>query len=149
MVLPKLKRRLNEKNTLNDHDSIHGHRNLNDTERSAIARHRNFNAPKICKITVANQNSPKTRPKCAKNGVEMQRSSDSKDIHTWSTVGVSIAKLFLASAWLGAKLPDVTSSRNWLRRVHCIKLWFSWAAMSFLYSFYACATDRERQKNRC
>ena len=32
--------------------SIHGHRNLNYTERSAIARHRNFNAPKICKITV-------------------------------------------------------------------------------------------------
>ena len=53
MVLPKLKRHLNAKNTLSDHDSIHGHRNLNDTERSAIARHRNFNAPKICKITLS------------------------------------------------------------------------------------------------
>ena len=52
MVLPKLKRHLNAENTLSDHDSIHWHRNLNDTERSAIARHRNFNAPKICKITV-------------------------------------------------------------------------------------------------
>ena len=52
MVLKKLKRHLNAKNTLSDHDSIHGHRNLNYTERSAIARHRNFNAPKICKITV-------------------------------------------------------------------------------------------------
>ena len=54
MVLPKLKRHLNAKDTLSDHDSIHGHRNLNDTERSAIARHRSFNAPKICKITVLN-----------------------------------------------------------------------------------------------
>ena len=26
--------------------------NLNETERSAIDRYRNFNAPKICKITV-------------------------------------------------------------------------------------------------
>ena len=42
-----------EKNTLSDNDSIHGYRNLNYTERSAIARHRNFNAPKICKITVS------------------------------------------------------------------------------------------------
>ena len=49
MVLPKLKRHLNAKNTLSDHDSVHEHRN---SERSAIARHRNFNAPKICKITV-------------------------------------------------------------------------------------------------
>ena len=40
------------KNTLSDHDSIHGHRNLNETERSAIARYRYFNVPKICKITV-------------------------------------------------------------------------------------------------
>ena len=39
-------------NTLSDHDSIHRHRNLNCTERSVIARHQNFNAPKICKITV-------------------------------------------------------------------------------------------------
>ena len=52
MVLPKLKRHLNVKNTLSDHDNIHGHRNLNYTKRSAIARYRNFNAPKICKITV-------------------------------------------------------------------------------------------------
>ena len=52
MVLPNLKRHLKEKNTLSDHDSIHGHRNLNETERSVIARYRNFNAPKICKITV-------------------------------------------------------------------------------------------------
>ena len=51
MALPKLKRHLNAKNTLSDR-SIHGHRKLNYTERSAIARHRNFNAPKICKITV-------------------------------------------------------------------------------------------------
>ena len=41
-----------KKNTLSDHDSIHGHRKLNETERSAIARYRNFNVPKICKITV-------------------------------------------------------------------------------------------------
>ena len=52
MVTPKLKRHLNAKNTLSDHDSIHGHQNLNETKRSAIARYRNFNAPKICKITV-------------------------------------------------------------------------------------------------
>ena len=39
-------------NTLMDHDSIHRHRNLNYTKRSAIARHRNFNTPKICKTTV-------------------------------------------------------------------------------------------------
>ena len=39
-------------NTLSDHDRIHRHRNLNYTERSVIARRRNFNAPKICKITV-------------------------------------------------------------------------------------------------
>ena len=29
-------------NTLSDHNSIHGHRNLNYTKRSAIARHRKF-----------------------------------------------------------------------------------------------------------
>ena len=43
---------LNVKNTWSDHDSIHAHRNLNYTDCFAIARHRNFNAPKICKITV-------------------------------------------------------------------------------------------------
>ena len=53
MVLPKIKRHLNAKNTLSDHGSIHGHRNLNYTEPSAITRHWNFNAPKICKNTVA------------------------------------------------------------------------------------------------
>ena len=55
MVLPKLKRHLNAKKTKSGHDIVHGHRNLNYTERvrSAIARHRNFNAPKFCKITVA------------------------------------------------------------------------------------------------
>ena len=52
MVLPKSKRHLNAKNILNDHDSIHGHRNLIKTERSVIACYRNFNPPKICKITV-------------------------------------------------------------------------------------------------
>ena len=40
------------KKTLRDNDSIHKHQNLNENERSMIARHRNFNAPKICKITV-------------------------------------------------------------------------------------------------
>ena len=48
----KKKRHLNEKNTLSDCGSIHGHRNLNKTERSVIAQYWNFNAPKICKITV-------------------------------------------------------------------------------------------------
>ena len=43
---------LNAKNTFSDHDSIHGHRNLN-YERSVIARHRNFNSPKMCKITAS------------------------------------------------------------------------------------------------
>ena len=52
MALPKLKRHLNEKNSLSNRGSIHGHQNLNETECSAITRHRNFNAPKICKITV-------------------------------------------------------------------------------------------------
>ena len=56
MISPKLKKYLNEKNTLSDHDIIHGHRNLNETKRSAIARYRNFNAPKICKIAVKRQN---------------------------------------------------------------------------------------------
>ena len=42
----------NEKNALSDNDSIHRHRNLNDTERSVIAHHQNFNTPKICKFTV-------------------------------------------------------------------------------------------------
>ena len=55
MVLPKLKRHLNAKNTLNAHDSIRIHRNLIETERSVIACYRNFNAPKICKITVFNK----------------------------------------------------------------------------------------------
>ena len=53
MISLKLKRHLNEKNTLSDHNGIHRHRNLNETERSAIARYRNFNVPKICKITVS------------------------------------------------------------------------------------------------
>ena len=48
----KLKRHLSAKDALSDHDSIHGHRNLNDTECRVIARYRNFNAPKTCKITV-------------------------------------------------------------------------------------------------
>ena len=39
-------------NTLSDYGSVAGHRNLNETEHSPIARYRNFNAPKICKITV-------------------------------------------------------------------------------------------------
>ena len=55
MDFPKLKRHLNEKNTLIDRGSNHKHRNLNEPERSAIARYRNFNAPKICKITVIAQ----------------------------------------------------------------------------------------------
>ena len=46
MVLPKTKRHLNEKKALSDNDSIYGHRNLNDTERSVIARHQKFNAPR-------------------------------------------------------------------------------------------------------
>ena len=51
MVLPKLKRHLNAKNTLSEHDNISRHRNLNETERSVIVQYRNLNAPKICKIT--------------------------------------------------------------------------------------------------
>ena len=39
MVLPKLRRHLNAKNTLSDHDSIHRHRHLNYTECYAIALH--------------------------------------------------------------------------------------------------------------
>ena len=58
VVLPKLKRHLNAKNTLNDHDSIRGHRNFIETERSAIACYRNFNSPKICKITVLPKSGP-------------------------------------------------------------------------------------------
>ena len=46
---------LNGEKAFSEHDSIHGYRNLNYTERSAIARHRNFNAPKICKITVCSK----------------------------------------------------------------------------------------------
>ena len=53
MVLPKLKIHLNEKNTVLDPNGIHGHPNLNETERSVIAHYRNFNAPKICKTTVS------------------------------------------------------------------------------------------------
>ena len=43
-------------NALSDYDSSHQLRNLNYTERSAVARHRNLNAPKICKVTVSVQN---------------------------------------------------------------------------------------------
>ena len=57
LVLPKLKRHVTEKNTLSNQDSNPGHRKLNETDRSVIARYRNFNAPKICKITV----SPSTK----------------------------------------------------------------------------------------
>ena len=53
LVLPKWKRHRNAKKALSDHDSIHGHRHLNETERSVIARYWNFNAPKICNITVS------------------------------------------------------------------------------------------------
>ena len=42
MVLPKIKRHLNEKDALRDNNSIHGHQNLNDTECFVIARHRKF-----------------------------------------------------------------------------------------------------------
>ena len=54
MVLPKLKRHLNKKNTLNDHGSIHDPQTpkFKQTEHSVIARYRNFNALKICKNTV-------------------------------------------------------------------------------------------------
>ena len=50
MVLSKLKRHLIEKSTWSDHDSIHGHRNLNEIERAVIARYRNFNPPNIFKL---------------------------------------------------------------------------------------------------
>ena len=58
MVLPKLKRHLNAKNTLSNHNSIHGHRNLNYIERSAIARHRNFKGEvrAICRFWVFDGN---------------------------------------------------------------------------------------------
>ena len=46
------------KHTLSDHGSIHRHRNLNETERSVIARNRNFNAPIICKIAVLQIGNP-------------------------------------------------------------------------------------------
>ena len=39
-----------------DHGSIHEHQNLNGIESSTIARYQNFNALKICKITVFNHN---------------------------------------------------------------------------------------------
>ena len=54
MVPPKLKRHLNAKNTLSDHDNIRADRNLNETERlrSEIGPRRNFNAPKIYEITI-------------------------------------------------------------------------------------------------
>ena len=39
-------------NTLSDFDSSRRHRNLNYTERSAIACHWNLTAPKICEISV-------------------------------------------------------------------------------------------------
>ena len=45
-----------KKKTLSDHNSIHGHRNLNETECSVITQYQNFNAPKICKITVYESN---------------------------------------------------------------------------------------------
>ena len=48
----EIKIHLNEKNTLSDHDRIHGHRNLNETERFGIALYQNFNTSKIYKITV-------------------------------------------------------------------------------------------------
>ena len=38
--------------TIRDHVGVRGHRNLNFTEWSVISRYQNFNAPKICKITV-------------------------------------------------------------------------------------------------
>ena len=38
--------------TTRDRVDVRGHRNLNFTECSVIARYRNFNAPKFCKITV-------------------------------------------------------------------------------------------------
>ena len=88
MVLPKLKRQLNAKNTLSDQDSIHGHRNLNYTERSVIARYRNFNAPKICKITVLCMRDPRPHwMKCRKQTKifilkpEMRTMNSFKDFH--------------------------------------------------------------------
>ena len=53
MVLPKLKRHLNDKNILSAHSSIHGHRNLNETKCSAITRHWKF-----VKMTVPGDNRP-------------------------------------------------------------------------------------------
>ena len=47
---PKLSRA-----TLREHDSIHRHRN--QTQSSAIARHRSFESSKICKITVGGKKS--------------------------------------------------------------------------------------------
>ena len=48
----EIKKAPEEKNTKSNHDSNPGDRKLNETQRSVIARYRNFNAPKICKITV-------------------------------------------------------------------------------------------------
>ena len=49
-VLPKFKRHLNEQNTLSDHGSTHEHRNLNETERSAIARYWSLTHRKFVKL---------------------------------------------------------------------------------------------------
>ena len=79
------------KNTLSDHDSIHGHRNLNDTERSAIARHRNFNAPKIYKITVVEIKLPSATLKKVKK---------KKNWNSVATPKWILVKEVLATAWV-------------------------------------------------
>ena len=85
MVLPKIKKTPKcEKYIEPDHDSNHGHRNLNDTERSATARHRNFNAPKICKITVSRTPRLTHTTPCSKvsKTVSQQQCQQWIDIHT-------------------------------------------------------------------
>ena len=129
MVLPKLKRHLNAKNALSDHDNIHGHRNLNYTERSMITRHWNFNAPKICKITVSECLSCGSESwagirDCALAWQHMERWS------TLSTLHGNLLGLSFLSIWRKVRMGGERARR---RSVHACRS--------------MCGTDRTNQRS--
>ena len=98
-------------NTFSGHDSIHGHRNLNETERSVIARYRNFNAPKICKITVPHDHT--CTAWCSEIGSLTSLDAPELHVHAFSDVGELIS---LHQAVIAQMLDsvDLVEERKWL-----------------------------------
>ena len=81
--------------TTRDHVDVGGHRNLNFTEWSVISHYRNFNAPKICKITVKSYRVRRVR--CKKYGKQIVSSTE-KEHADQKTFSISTTALCICCA---------------------------------------------------